>query len=116
MQGGIFIHIIGRFPEPGQVGGLIDTLKNSGIQRRDMIVSSYDEEKFESMEVEADPKNPVSYSDQDDFGELKSFVEGINEFEEHDGIVVSVKCPRHKSQEVKSVMEQSGASEIVVDD
>lgn len=116
MQGGIIIHIIGRFLEPGQVGGLIDTLKNSGINRRDMIVSSYDEEKFESMEVEADPQNPVSYSDQDDFGELKSFVEGINEFEEHDGIVVSVKCPRHKSQEVKSVMEQSGATEIVVDD
>jgi hypothetical protein len=116
MQGGIIIHIIGRFLEPGQVGGLIDTLKNSGIQRRDMIVSSYDEEKFESMEVEADATNPVSYSDQDDFGELKSFVEGINEFEEHDGIVVSVKCPRHKLQEVKSVMEQSGATEIVVDD
>ena len=81
-----------------------------------MIVSNFDQEKFESMEVEANSSKPVMKSDQDDFGELKSFVEGVNEFKSDSGIVISVKCARHKAQEVKSVMEQSGAEEIVVDD
>jgi hypothetical protein len=116
ITGGIIIHIIGRFFEPGQVGGLIDTLKNSGVKRRDMIVSSYDYEKFEGMSNAADPTSPVVMSDQDDFGEMKSFVEGVKAMDVDSGIIVSVKTPRHKSQEVKNVMEQSGATEILIDD
>jgi len=81
-----------------------------------MIVSNYDLEKFESLDKAADPSSPVMMSDQDDFGELKSFVEGVKAMDVDSGIIVSVKTPRHKSQEVKSVMEQSGASEILIDD
>ena len=81
-----------------------------------MIVSNYDLEKFENMSNAADPTSPVIMSDQDDFGEMKSFVEGIKAMDVDSGIIVSVKTPRHKSQEVKSVMEQSGASEILIDD
>jgi len=115
---GIIIKIIGRFLEPGQVGGVIDSLKNSGIQRRDMIVSSYDEEKFQSMmnDVRDNEISATVKSDQDDPGQLKSFVNGVTALSEDSGIVVFVKCARHKAQEVKSVMEQSGASEIRVDD
>jgi hypothetical protein len=110
------MHIIGKFTDPSQVGGLVDTLKNSGIQRRDMIISSYDEEKFEKMEEAVDSKLPNIMSDQDDPGELEAFVQNIKALDEENGIVVSVKTARHKMQEVKSVMEQSGAFEIVLDD
>ncbi len=115
-RGGIIIHIIGKFLEPGQVGGVVDTLKNSGIQRRDMIISAYDEDKFESMSEEVNENLTVMMSDMEDKGEIKSFVENVRQLDEENGIVVSVKVARKKMQEVKSVMEQSGAFEILVDD
>ena len=100
------------------MGGLVDTLKNSGIQRRDMIISSYDEEKFQSMmdDVKDNHVNAVIKTDQDDPGQLQSFVNGVTALTEDNGIVVFVKCARHKAQEVKSVMEQSGAEEVKIDD
>lgn len=108
------MHLIGIFPEVSQVGGLVDTLKNSGIQRRDMIISVYDEEKFEKME--ALTESPMTYimADQEDLGEIETFVNGVKELDSKSGLVVCVKCSRHKAQEVKSVMEQSGALEIGV--
>ncbi len=118
-KGGIVIHIIGRFLDPGKVGGLVDSLKNSGIQRRDMIISAMDEEKFQSMrnDVQDNRASAVVKTDQDDPGQLEAFVESVNDLSDlHDdaGIVVYVKAARHKAQEVKSIMEQSGAAEIKV--
>ncbi len=118
-KGGIVIHIIGRFLDPGQVGGLVDTLRNSGIQRRDMIISTMDEEKFQSMrnDVKDNRASAVVKTDQDDPGQLEAFVESVNDLSdmhEDAGIVVYVKAAKHKAQEVKSVMEQSGAVEIKI--
>lgn len=83
-----------------------------------MIISSYDEAKFQSMIADANDNNVSStiMTDQDDPGQLKSFVEGIKELSRDNGIVVFVKTAKHKGQEVKNVMEQSGAVEIKVDD
>lgn len=61
--------------EPGQVGGVVDSLKNSGINRHDMIISSFDEAKFKSMNADA-IDNHISATvktEQDDPGRLKSF-------------------------------------------
>ncbi len=95
---------------------MVDTLKNSGIQRRDMIISAYDEEKFEDMMENSTQPTPAIMSDQDDVGELKAFAENVQKLDDENGIVVSVKVAKKKAQEVKSVMEQSGAFEIIVDD
>lgn len=83
-----------------------------------MIISSYDEQKFQSMidDVKDNDINAVIKTDQDDPGQLKSFVNGVTALSEDSGIVVYVKCARHKAQEVKSVMEQSGAQEVKIDD
>lgn len=83
-----------------------------------MIISSYDEEKFQSMieDVKDNHISAVFKTDQDDPGQLQSFVNGVTALSEDSGIVVFVKCARHKAQEVKSVMEQSGAVEVRVDD
>lgn len=112
--GGYIMHIIGVFSEPSDVGGLVDSLKNSQIQRRDMIISAYDQEKLDKME--AVTKAPVTnnMADQEDLGELETFVDGVKDLEQTNGILVCVKCSKHKSHEVKSVMEQSGAVEITV--
>lgn len=84
-----------------------------------MIISTMDEEKFQSMrnDVEANRASAIFETAQDDPGQMEAFVESINElsdFHEDAGIVVYVKAARHKAQEVKSVMEQSGAVEIKV--
>lgn len=109
------MHLMGKFLDPSEVGGVVDTLKNSGIQRRDMIISTYAQEKFEEMEAQTESSITNIKSDQDDLGEIQTFVEGVKLLDESNGIVVSVKAARHKAQEVKSVMEQSGAVEIIVD-
>jgi|GEM_PF-3014007 len=80
-----------------------------------MIISAYDEDKFESMSEDVNKNSTVMMSDMEDKGEIKSFVENVKKLDEENGIVVSVNVARKKMQEVKSVMEQSGAFEIVVD-
>lgn len=84
-----------------------------------MIISTLDEEKFQSMrnDVEANRASSIFETAQDDPGQMEAFIESINElsdFHEDAGIVVYVKAARHKAQEVKSVMEQSGAVEIKI--
>lgn len=97
---------------------MVDSLKNSGIQRRDMIISSFDEQKFQSMkaDVKDNQTSATIKTDQDDPGQLEAFVESLEELNEDGGIVVYVKSARHKAQEVKSVMEQSGAVEVKIHD
>jgi hypothetical protein len=114
------MHVFGLFADPGEVGGLVDALGNSGINRRDMIISTYDEEKFSRMDEITQATVSNIMSDEEDLGELRTFAEGVKEFEDKDsqktyGIVVCVKCAKHKAQEVKSVMEQSGALQIKMD-
>ena len=60
--------------------------------------------------------NATFKTDQDDPGQLQSFVDGVTALTEDSGIVVFAKCARHKAQEVKALMEQSGAVEIKIDD
>lgn len=108
------MHLIGIFSEPEDVGGLVDALKNSGILRRDMIISAYDEGKFAKMEAATESPILNIMSDQEDLGELGTFIQGVHDLTKQNGILVCVKCAKHKSQEVKSVMEQSGALEIAV--
>ena len=110
------MNIIGKFGDPGQVGGLIDTLKNSGILRKDIIISTYDEEKFEEMDADMHSDLPTLLTAKYDQSQLDAFIQNTKQLSEENGIVVSVKCAKHKAEEVKSVMEQSGVMEIIVDD
>ena len=108
------MHVTGKFGDPGQVGGLVDTLKNSGILRKDIIISAYDEEKFEELEEDLNAPVQSLKSAQFDQSQLQAFVKNVKQLNEENGIVVSVKCAKHKAEEVKSVMEQSGVMEVVV--
>ncbi len=110
------MYVIGKFGDPGQVGGLLDTLKNSGILRKDIIISTYDEEKFVEMETDMHSPLPTLKSVQYNKSQLEAFIQNVKQLSEENGIVVSVKCAKHKAQEVKNVMEQSGVMEIVVNE
>jgi hypothetical protein len=108
--------VIGKFGDPEQVGGLVDTLKNSGILRKDIIISTYDEEKFKEIENDLHSEIPTLTSSQYNKSQLEAFIQNVKQLNEENGIVVSVKCAKHKAQEVKSVMEQSGVMEIIIDE
>lgn len=108
------MHLIGIFSESSDVGGLVDSLKNSGVERRDMIISNYDEKKLSKIENVTHSPITNIMSDQEDLGELRVFIDGVKDLEETTGIIVCIRCSKHKAQEVKSVMEQSGALDITV--
>lgn len=110
------MHIIGKFNDQTQVGGLVDTLKNSGILRKDIIISNYDEEKFAEMESDLHSTIPSLKTQKFDQNQLEAFVQNVKQLDEGIGIVVSVRCAKHKGQEVKAVMDQSGAVEIIGDE
>ena len=116
LKGDVLMHVIGKFGDPEQVGALVDTLKNSGILRKDIIISAYDEEKFEKIEEDLNSPIPTLLTVQFDENQFKAFIQNVKQLDDENGIVVSVRCAKHKATEVKSVMEQSGVMEIIVVD
>lgn len=109
------MRLIARFPDQRQVGALVDSLKNAGFDRKDMIISDLaDIQVFNTVEEAAQEISFIK-TERNGLGELESFGSGIKEFDGESGIVVAVKTPKHESTIVRSLMEQSGAVEIVED-
>ncbi|HWR61593.1 MAG TPA: hypothetical protein VN580_08285, partial [Clostridia bacterium] len=90
------MRLIARFSDKRQIGALVDSLKNAGFDRKDMIISDL---------ADAQVSNTVEEAAE----ELQSFAGGSMEPEGENGIIVAVKTPKHESTIVRSLMEQSGA-------
>jgi len=109
------MRLIARFPDQRQVGALVDSLKNAGFDRKDMIISDLaDTQVFNTVE-EAAEELSFTKTERNGPGELGSFADGIRGLEGESGIIVAVKTPKHESTIVRSLMEQAGAIEIVED-
>lgn len=109
------MRLIARFPDQRQVGALVDSLKNAGFDRKDMIISDLaDTQVFRTTEEAAEEISFIK-TERNGLGEIETFVSGIKGLEDKSGIVVAVKTPKHESTIVRSIMEQSGAVEIIVD-
>lgn len=109
------MRLIARFPDQRQVGALVDSLKNAGFDRKDMIISDLaDTRSFNTIEEAAEEISFVK-TERNGLGELGTFAEGIKGLEGDSGIIVAVKTPKHESTIVRSIMEQSGAVEIIQD-
>lgn len=109
------MRLIARFPDQRQVGALVDSLKNAGFDRKDMIISDLaDKQVFETPE-EAGEELSFIKTERNGLGEIESFASGIKGLEGNEGIIVAVKTPKHESTIVRSIMEQSGAVEIIED-
>lgn len=109
------MRIIARFLDERQVGALVDSLKNAGFDRKDMIISDLaDTQVFNTVE-EASQEISFIKTERNGLDELESFASGIKGLEGKEGIIVAVKTPKHESTIVRSIMEQSGAAEIVQD-
>jgi hypothetical protein len=109
------LRIIGRFPDKKQVSALVDSLRNIGLDRKDMIISNLTEEqKFRTVE-DAAKEMIFLKSERDGLGEIETFASGIKGLEGDEGIIVAVEIPKHSTNRVREAMEQSGAVEIIQD-
>ncbi|MGE5631543.1 MAG: hypothetical protein ACM3TR_10655 [Caulobacteraceae bacterium] len=109
------MRLIARFPDERQIGELVDSLRNAGFDRKDMIISDLaKEQKWDTVEEAAEEISFIK-TERKGLGEIETFGSGIKGLEGERGIIVAVKTPKHESDIVRSIMEQSGAVEIVQD-
>lgn len=109
------MRLIARFPDERQVGAVVDSLRNAGFDRKDMIISDLADRQVFSTREEAAEELSFIKTERNGLGEIESFASGINGLQGTEGIVVAVKAPKHESTIVRSIMEQAGAVEIVQD-
>ncbi len=109
------MRIVARFPDQHQASALIDSLRNAGFDRKDMIVSDLAKEPVWNTTEEAAQEMTFIKSEREGLGEIETFGSGIKGLKGDSGIIVAVKTPKHKSDRVRSLAEQSGAVEIVQD-
>lgn len=108
------MRLIARFPDKTQVGSLVDSLRNGGFDRKDMIISDLEDNKKWDME-EALEEVILIKTEQESLTSVEPFAEGIKGLQGKKGIVVAVETPKHESNRVRAMMEQSGAVEIIQD-
>lgn len=109
------MRLIGRFPDERQVGALVDSLKNEGFDRKDMIISDLAKEQIWNTAEEAAEEISFIKTERNGLGEIETFGSGIKGIKGRTGIIAAVKVPKHEADKVRSIMEQSGAVEIVQD-
>ena len=110
------MRLVGRFPDERQVGALVDSLRNVGFDRGDMIISNMAEvQRYHNFEEATDAGVTFIKTERDSLGELETFASGIKGLKGDTGILVAVKAPKHDASKVREIMEQSGAVEIVQD-
>ncbi|QNB44917.1 hypothetical protein BR63_00380 [Thermanaerosceptrum fracticalcis] len=109
------MRLIARFPNKEQVGFLVDSLRNSGFDRKDMIISDLGEEQeFKSIEDAAE-EMPLIKTELESLSKVGTFGDSIKGLKGRDGIIVAVELPKHDATRVREMMEQSGAVEIIQD-
>lgn len=109
------MRIIGRFPNGNQVSFCVDSLKNIGFDRKDMIISTMEEEQqFNSIE-DASREISLIKTERESLNDIGTFINEIKGLQGKSGIVVAVETPKNEAVKVRTIMEQSGAIEIVQD-
>ena len=109
------MRIIGRFPDQRQVGAVVDSLKNIGYDRKDMIISDLGDDQLWNSVDEAAEHMIFVKSERDGLGEIETFGAGIKNLKGTDGILVAVETSKHEASKVREILEQSGAVEILQD-
>lgn len=73
------MRIVGIFPDQDQVGGVVDSLKNLGLDRKDMIISDLAEEPITEKQRLKDDIMVQSERDSIRFGERGPFAKGVQQ-------------------------------------
>lgn len=111
------MRLIARFSDRKQVGPLVDTLKQAGFDRDDMVISDLEDGEGWDTPEEAVREEALVQTERESIriGEVEPFGEGIEGLKGKKGIIVAVEIPKHESGRVREMMEQSGAVEIIQD-
>lgn len=109
------MRIVGRFPYQQQIGAVVDSLKNMGLDRSDMIISDLAEETAWDRRLNEDQILAETLGDSFWPGGTGAFSQGIKGLSGREGIIVSVEIPAHSTSQVREIMEQTGAVEVVQD-
>ncbi|MGE4283663.1 MAG: hypothetical protein AB7G87_08075 [Clostridia bacterium] len=110
------MRLIARLPIEEQVSSLVDSLRNIGFDRGDMIISNLaDEQSFDSVEQATEAGVSMIKTERNGLNDTGTFAQGIKGLKGKEGIIVAVKTPKHEASKVREIMEQSGAVEIIQD-
>lgn len=112
------MRLIARMEDQQQVGFLVDSLRNAGFDRKDMIISDLAEAAEQRGDDPGEVAGEVAFvkTERDGLWEAGAFADGIEGLDPGKrGIIVAVKTPKHEADRVRAIMEQSGAVEIIQD-
>jgi hypothetical protein len=112
------MRLIARMQDQQQVGFLVDSLRNAGFDRKDMIISDLADAEEQRRDAPEEVAGELAFikTERDGLWETGTFADGIKGFEPGKrGIIVAVKTPKHEADRVRAIMEQSGAVEIIQD-
>jgi hypothetical protein len=109
------MRVIGKFRDGRDVNGLVDSLRNIGLDRKDMIISNTSaDEQYDTLEGAA-RETILIKNETDSVNDMESFASGIAQLRGNDGIIVAVEVPKNFSNRVQGIMEDSGAVEVFRD-
>ncbi len=109
------MRLIGRFVDQRQVSEFVDSARNIGLDRKDMIISDMADQKIWDSIEEAAENTILIKSETNAIGQAKPFSMGIKGLKGDTGILVAIKIPKHSSDRIRVLMEQNGAVEIIQD-
>jgi hypothetical protein len=110
------MRLTARITDRQQVGSLVDSLKNMGIDRSDMIIFDLDEpERTKQDEILKEETLVQSKTESISADPAEAFIAGYQDKGHKEGIIVAVEVPKHSAEKVKDAMVQSGAVEITRD-
>ncbi|WP_026477770.1 hypothetical protein [Alkaliphilus transvaalensis] len=108
------MRLVARFSDERDASALIDSLRNTGFDRKDMIVSNLADEGWKNY-GEAFESIAFIKTERDSLREYQSFSSGIKGLQGDTGVIVAVETSKHNTNRVREMMEQSGAEEILQD-
>lgn len=109
------MRLIAVMPDQRQAGFLVDSLRNGGFDRKDLIVSSLAEDESWHRPEEANEEVAFIKTEREGLWETGTFANGIKGLKSTEGVIVAVEAPKHESDRIRVMMEQSGAVEIIQD-
>jgi len=104
------MRLVGVFKREDQIGGLVDSLRNIGIDRKDIIISDKPKTNYRHSALDE-----AYIKTETDSLESLSTLSDMFPNEADEGILVAVEVPRSDTSQIREVMEQNGASKIILD-
>lgn len=104
------MRIIGLFERQDQVGGFIDTIRNIGLDRKDIIVSDMTKTRYRNSALD----NVYIKTETDSLNSLSTLSDTFTD-KFDTGIIVAVEVSKKNTSRIREIMEQSGVKEILQD-